>query len=445
MATINKQLKDIYNNVLHPETSSDQVLMPDGRNLTDSIGDSSSQWSVATGKRLAALRDVQWSPVATMPRANDGSDYFVSGTTYKGIPYSSTREVDKYLGYNVSLYSFLTALHSPYSMLYTENLNANKSKSAWGKTYHADQCGPYMGMQCTSFVEYVVGLKPYWLSHEYDYAEKMGYIIRKGRATAAKVSLYDILLRPGHDKIISAITYNQDGAIASIEVSESVPPIPQITTYTPASFDAEYDNDNYVLYRVANNPDISLEYDEVGNITYNDDICTILGDRACFREGDTIAVSYTMGSYTSMQIYKDGTLLSTKQLSSGSHYVDLTNDNLAPGFYKARLTDGTAYSDYTYFEVVEADVACSIVDGKCVVAFGSGNGSAVYVDFCALSGDVIARWKLTGIELLKGEAVIDVAELASWQPRYSLTGAYCKVLFQGEYGMVPSAMVASGL
>ena len=76
MATINKQLKNISGDILHPETSSDQVLMPDGKNLTDSIGDSSSQWSVATGKRLAALRDVQWSPVATMPRANDGSGQY---------------------------------------------------------------------------------------------------------------------------------------------------------------------------------------------------------------------------------------------------------------------------------------------------------------------------------------------------------------------------------
>lgn len=441
----NVQLKGIAKDSWFPKTTSDQVVMPDGKTLSDSLDNASSMWAFAAGKRLSMLRDTRWYPQGTIPRAMDGTDYFVKGNEYRGIPYSSTREIDKYVGYNVSLRTFLTAVHNKYSLLYTENINADHSKSSWGKTYHGTECGPYIGMQCTSFVDYVVGLSVYWLTHEYNYAEKMGYIIKKGRVTSAKVALFDIILSSGHDRIVSAITYNTDGTIASIEVSDSTAPTIGIHTYTPAAFDSTFNNGSYTLYRVANNSDLSFEYEDVSDLVYNDDICTILGDYAAFRKGDTIAVSYTKGDYTSMELYKDGTLLYSRELSADGHYIDFTADNLARGFYKARLTDGVNNSEFTYFEVIEATITCSVVDGKCKVEFASGNARAVYVDFCTQIGDVVARWKFTGPELLAGEAVIDVTQLNTYQPRYSVSGCYCKVLFKGEYGMIQSAMVASGL
>lgn len=438
-------MKIISGDILHPETDSDQVLLPDGKTLTDNIDKIGDTWLSSARRRFANFKSIKWTAKGSIPNAS-GMAYYTNGTTYTGLPYSSTRQIDKYVGYDVSLRTFLSAANNPYSLLYTENINGSHSNSAWGKTYLANEAGPYMGIQCSLFVSYIVGLPIYWLTHQYTYSEKMGYIRKIGRPFADDMQEFDIILKlSGHDLVVTKITRDDSGVISSIEVSDSISPVPQTTIYTMATFDTQFSSDEYCHYRVNRLPDIMQYAEDVSDISYNNDICTIGGNYAAFRKGDTIALSYTAGSYTSIKLYKDSTLVDTITVDPSEHYADLTSRNLAAGFYKARLTDGTNNSEYTYFEVIEASVTVDSVSGNVVTFSFSGSGSAEYVDFVSNAGDSIARKALTPKELLDGEATIDVSELASYMPRYSITGCYVKVKFRGTYGAVTSQPIQSGL
>ena len=82
--------------------------------------------------RAYLLTDIEWSPLASVPglQGNGKVISFEPGNTYKGIPYSGTTAYDCYVGLNVSLESFLTALKNTNSVLYTENLQSTNSKAA---------------------------------------------------------------------------------------------------------------------------------------------------------------------------------------------------------------------------------------------------------------------------------------------------------------------------
>lgn len=430
-----------------------------GKRLAEMVRDAAPTdyiaWAKAVRIRLDNLMRVQWTPVAsTFPKydangsANAQTNY-VSGTTYQGIPYSSTREVDKYVGLNLSLRSFLTAVHNPYSLLYTENLNAASTRSAYGKTYHADQCGPYMGIQCTAFACYVLGLPFYFWTRSFDYAANAGYFTRLTSKDAADVRLYDVIYQTGHVRIISDITYT-NGDISKIYVSESVSPLTKTTEYTPSQFNSTFGTSTYSMFRVAMNG-LSTEYENVSDIEYNDDICTIGGDYYCFRVGDIIGINYWLGNYTKMEIYRNDHLVLTKDnLSSSDHLVNLTNDNLTQGVYTARLSnaDGTVVSKPTHFEVIDALCGCTIQqDGKAKVTFSSKRGAPIYVEFHIADGYLVCQRELTDEERIKGVAIVDAETLLAEQPNthgFVLEDSYVKVLFRGDYGMVPSEPILSG-
>jgi len=75
-----------------------------------------------------------------------------------GIPYSSVKENDKYVGLDVSVYTFMTAVNNPYSLLYTENVNALSSRSSWGKQYNGKNCRAYYGITCSELTSFAAGL-----------------------------------------------------------------------------------------------------------------------------------------------------------------------------------------------------------------------------------------------------------------------------------------------
>ena len=60
---------------------------------------------------------------------------------------------------------------------------------------------------------------------------------------------------------------------------------------------------------------------------------------------------------------------------SGLTVEEVTEYLTGAGEYKARLTDGTNYSDYCYFEVVNTNVTASLDGNNLTVNFSSSNAS----------------------------------------------------------------------
>jgi hypothetical protein len=95
------------------------------------------------------MANIEWTPVAPIPVSTGANTYKTvpAGQTQKGIPYSSVRSVCKYVGTNVSLYTFMTALQNPRSVLYTRKIKAG----TLGATYY--------GTVCSDFPAYSFGMK----------------------------------------------------------------------------------------------------------------------------------------------------------------------------------------------------------------------------------------------------------------------------------------------
>src|SRR5687768_4608430 len=101
-------------------------------------------WQERAAERARALSQIQWTPVAdTMPSRRGG--YFEKGKQYTGAPYSSVRSVGRYIGFDISVRTFLAAVENPHSVLYTENLRGEVPNAA-----------PYYGTVCSAFTSYAL-------------------------------------------------------------------------------------------------------------------------------------------------------------------------------------------------------------------------------------------------------------------------------------------------
>ena len=95
-------------------------------------------------KRIAQLTEIRWQPV--LPDVMPSRKGYFSGEPQTGVPYSSARGIGRWIGYDISLETFMTAVRNPASVLYTENLRESPYNVPNGATYY--------GLTCSSFAQY---------------------------------------------------------------------------------------------------------------------------------------------------------------------------------------------------------------------------------------------------------------------------------------------------
>ena len=84
------------------------------------------------------MAEIRWKALAPVPSTIMTSyrwDYPQGGTYH--IPYSSVKELDMFVGRNVSFYTFLSAAANERSVLYTEDVSL--------APYHGYNCGAFYG------------------------------------------------------------------------------------------------------------------------------------------------------------------------------------------------------------------------------------------------------------------------------------------------------------
>lgn len=219
------------------------------------------------------------------------------------------------------------------------------------------------------------------------------------------------------------------------------------------------------LYRCKNNHTSDETFDESEWIkikgaiewcsypyVYNDDICTFAGDRAAFHSNDLIYINYNKGAYTQMQLYKDGDLYKTYNLPSDGFQINVSEDCANAGMYKARLTDGTNYSKYTYFEVIDAQVSATYTNGVAEIVFSSTNGTPLAAQIVEHSGGSLCHKELNDTDITDGRiqfnplARLYAERFANWNGFNHKTDLdlYARVIFEGEYGNVVNDMIYIG-
>ena len=149
-------------------------------------------------RRANQISGIRWTALADVP---NNVNSFSKGVTIKGVPYSSVKELDKFVGHEVSFYTFLTAAQNPKSVLYTENVGQFPYKGV--------NCACYYGTVCSMTVNYVLGIDcPY----QTDMYAGLPFIEEVVHQDVYHIRIGDILWKKGHVVLIEDIEYDDNNS-----------------------------------------------------------------------------------------------------------------------------------------------------------------------------------------------------------------------------------------
>lgn len=312
----------------------------DGKQLNGLYSDWRNNGVLNAVNTVKQLCRTGWTTVNSgMPAADDTRTYS-EGQTITGMPYSSASIEDGYIGINVSLYTFMCAIHNPRSVLYTEK--------SLGYTGYA-----YYGTVCTSLVCAAWGIPCLITTVAF---QKCNDIVK---VAFEDLELGDMLLSGTHAKIISGIERDSNGNIVQVQTSESKYTHCVMNEYVPFS---EFGHTGYGAYRykyIESNdykpsPYLRLHDEPTSDVNYPD-IMSCFGDKVTRKHGTDIIINVLDNEgYDVIEVYKDGVLIDRK-----TAIEDFTMAEPAVGSYEVRMT-GTEKSSSTYFDIV--DCSMEIVD-----------------------------------------------------------------------------------
>ena len=244
-------------------------------------------------KRAKQFANVRWIPVASMPKSVS-SDYsnFPEKTVpghwapdypRKGLPYSSARYEEKYIGTNVLLETFMTALKNPKSVLYTRD---------W--TGKGPRMSSWYGIVCSGYASYCLDLPEFRNTSRWrDY----GDIEVIKLESAQQMKLGDTMLSQSHVVVITDIVRDETGKVLRLTVSESVLPLVAVNEFSAEEFERYWIPNGYMICRYKNidqvtytpSPFVKVEGDpELPPYEYNTAFMTDYGEKADYKLGESV-------------------------------------------------------------------------------------------------------------------------------------------------------------
>lgn len=403
------------------------VNICNGQNVSDSlVEDIPSKGALYAIKKAYQMTDVTFTPLDTI-RANPLKKY-KAGKEYKGLAYSSVKEIDTYVGTDVSFHTFMTALHNPRSVLYTENVSK--------KPYHGINCGAYYGVVCNMLVSYALGLKVPWNTYEFATAKNMMLVSDQ---SSRGVALADVVCQEGHVMLVTKIMRNpENGKAVELELSEAVRAGCRRVTISGKKLDTNISLGRWHLCRYKDlemntythlTDFVAVGDESLNAFAFNDDICTNRGDKACFISGETVTLNIAKG-FKTVEIFKDSVLYKEVKINNST---DIQITDLPFGDYCARVINSNKESEFTFWKVIDVSV---VVDTKNnVVSFHSANATPVYLEFCSISGarPVNGVYELSSENIQNGTVDVSSFRMSKSQEK---NGMYVKVHFECEYGRV---------
>lgn len=256
-------------------------------------------------KRAYQMTNIQWTPLANITGWNSEMTYY-AGQTYTGLPYGQPVYAS-YVPWSTSLTDFIGAVNNPNSKMYTSQ-----------STY--DSVAPYYSCDCSAFVSWA------WnLNSRQTTSSIPNYATLVSNSSYTGLQVGDCFCKKlSHVVLVTDITYDDNGAISGVEISEST--VNMATNYCcqktwygtgysyPLSMlQTKYIDNGYGLYRSATRDNAT--YTHYCVVPLEGDVCELCG----------------MNSYTSTKTYA-----AVRFLSDATIYrsPDETSDQC-----------GTAYSD----------------------------------------------------------------------------------------------------
>ncbi|MBP5313121.1 MAG: hypothetical protein J6112_09855, partial [Clostridia bacterium] len=414
------------------------------------IPDGLANYDIAQ-RRIEYMQKLLWTPISKVPDGSDSSyatnTYFcLPGHLMTNVPYSDLGLTRKFVPSNVSIRTFLTAAKNKRSLLYTENLFGKTS--GYGISYtNAYRCGSYYGCACNAFVAWVMGLKTMYLSGDYHSNEVPG-LSTVSSPSVDNVHPLDLVWNQGHISMISDVFKDDYGKVRFVVWAEMTTPYAKRTIYTAEQFEARLSDKDCTVHRwngwdgITEPPTVpGYNLHQIGgtdcDVPYCEDIMCFAGDFASFASGEKVFLNARRGeTYTGVELYKDDVLLQTIDItelavdgSDGEDWVRVDlGTALAPGKYKARLTDGTNTTGYTYFEVIGITFSASPGNGNITLQFSATGGTPVSLEGCGSSGFAYYFHPITAEDIQAGSVT------KSWSSASNNVKLY--LLVQGDYGTV---------
>ncbi|MBQ1410854.1 MAG: S-layer homology domain-containing protein [Oscillospiraceae bacterium] len=230
-------------------------------------------------RRAQQMLDVKWTPVA------DGFSgfgytnldyglmiYYENGVTYTGLPYGQGMT---YVPWYSSLSSFVGAVSNSESRLYTE-----RNDYWYGSQAYGTDCSAFVSWawETTANGSDSLQRKTCPTLIEWDKTEEIG-------RSYTLIQLGDALISDAHAVLVTDVTYNADGTIASIELSQASP----TSAYNGCCYSTRYTgtaalqtldknyflNDSYCVFRSMTRNSVSYTHDCV--VPLEGDSCEICG------------------------------------------------------------------------------------------------------------------------------------------------------------------------
>lgn len=315
-------------------------------------------------KRARQMLDIRWVPVARFPAGvgssePEGAPKIRRDINYEpwrpkvGMTYSSVRRNEKYMGYNVSFETFMTALYNPKSVLYT-------------RTHQGDpeilNMNSYYGIVCSCFGSYVCGF-PYRTSgariiDDPDVTEVDADVLEN-------LELCDLVIKRSiHVAVITDIQRDVNGKVHLITVSESIRPLCVSNDYTVDEFRKYWLGNGYHVYRYSGvhnqiyepSPYVYVEGDPIlEKPPVNTAFMSIFGDKANTRMDETVEFTIFEDKWESVEVTKpDGGVEILTIADSAAAYVPK-----CPGFHTAVCRKGEEISQAVHFCVTDSSAQAS--------------------------------------------------------------------------------------
>jgi len=396
------------------------------RDVLDSIG------AINAVKKAHQMADLPIRPVATL-HANKKKTY-EAGKLYSGLIYSSAKELNNFVGQDVSIHTFMTALHNPRSVLYTERIDL--------PPYHGVNCMAYYGTVCSGLITYALGFK---------ITQRSGDILVDDRfelikdQSAGGIKLADLVCRKGHPAMVTGIERDSSGKITRVEMTSARQSgCCRYYIEGEEAFNNRLKQKGLEIYRYKHlykntsytpcNEFVAVEGEKLKQFHYNESICANKGDRSCYISGDSIVLNI-FGDGDKVEVYKDSKLY--KEIIINKRNTNVLLRNYPNGDYKARVVKGKEKSDFTHWKIIDVNLKIEMKQGR--IYFSSANATPVYYEFCNVNGsrptnkNRIYVAEFTEEERKNGYANVHAPKRST----DAKSGYTCvKVHFECEYGMV---------
>ena len=216
-------------------------------------------WNVL--RRARQFSGFQWTPAQEMVLKQKGSSTFLcptrsgkpntEGTLYAGMPYSSCRIRDKFVGLDISVQTFLSALENPASVMYTRDLSDFDDPDFHCAIWNTNL---FYGVVCSSFVSYSLDLPIHRCTREMDIAPEFDEITNRNADALALGDALVVQLPSGrtgdHLRIVTGLGRDADGRVRQVEVSEAVIPSAIAKWYSEEEFNATLLGSEKGRYRI---------------------------------------------------------------------------------------------------------------------------------------------------------------------------------------------------